>query len=123
MIALFSGKYEIVILVPARMLPSVPCKLLSISKELKSVTASVLLSEISFGRRVLGITCMAGGASTMPRVALTAPSARDAIGAIRGTLGLTGSGDARVQRPAIASTRDEGKTGRALPGATLEAEI
>src|SRR5258708_9444208 len=120
--ALYCCQFEIVILVPARMVPFVPCKLLSISKELKSVAASLLLSEISFGRRVLGITCMAGGASTMPRVALTAPRARDAIGAIRGTLGLTGSGEAWVQRPAaeaIAPPRDEGKSGRALPAAGI----
>src|SRR5260370_40445506 len=62
----------------------------------------------------------------MPRGAPAGPSARDAIGAIRGPWGLTGSGEAWVQRAAaeaIASTRDEGKTGRALPEAGIPGGI
>src|SRR6266478_1154754 len=81
--ALYCSQFEIVILVPARMVPSVPCGLLSIS-----IAALLLLPEISFGRGVLGITGAAGGAPTMPRVALAAPSATDVIGIGDSLVGL-----------------------------------
>src|SRR5580700_2059179 len=86
--ALYCSQFERVILVPARMVPSVLCELLSIFKGLKSIARSLLLPEISFGPGVLGFTCAVGEAPTMPRIALTALSARNAIGTGDSLLGL-----------------------------------